>query len=68
MTTEPLFSVFPAPVPCIRDTLDVWLLDYVNNYLTVGVFAEHHGISKAVAAAVLDLAKQARAEAGEAPL
>ncbi|MFN4008374.1 MAG: hypothetical protein ACK4K8_00320 [Pannonibacter sp.] len=66
MATETLIPAFPAPVPCIRDTLDVWLLDYVNNYLTVAKFAEHHGISEAVATHVLTVARQARWEAGEA--
>lgn len=32
-------------------------LDFVNNYLTVALFAEHRGLTEGQARALLDLAK-----------
>lgn len=41
-----------------RDTLAALFLDYINNYLTVDVFAEHHGLYPDEAAALLEVARQ----------
>ena len=35
-------------------TLEVMYLDYVNNFLTVGAFAEHYGISEELATAIIN--------------
>ena len=39
-----------------RKTLVELYLDYVNNYLTVSKFAEHHGLTEEDASALLKLA------------
>ena len=41
----------------MRDQLINYYLDYVNNYLTVDLFAEHHGLSKDHALILLGLCK-----------
>ena len=35
-------------------TLEAMYLDYVNNFLTVGAFAEHYGISEELATAIIN--------------
>ena len=41
-----------------RDYLTTVYLDWVNNYLTMGVFAEHHGLTFSQAADLIKLAKE----------
>ncbi len=40
-----------------RDYLTALYLEYVNNYLTVALFAEYHGMSEADMTALLDIAR-----------
>ena len=40
-----------------RDYLTALYLDWVNNYLTMGVFAEHHGLTCEQAENLVKLAK-----------
>jgi hypothetical protein len=35
-------------------TLETMYLDYVNNFLTVGAFADHYGISKELATTIIN--------------
>lgn len=42
----------------MRNTLIEAYLDYVNNYLTVEVYAEHNGLTKEQALNLLALAKE----------
>lgn len=42
----------------MRQTLIGYYLDYVNNYLTVDVFAEHNGLTPEQALTVIQLGKQ----------
>ena len=37
-----------------QETLETMYLDYVNNFLTVGAFADHYGISEELATAIIN--------------
>lgn len=41
----------------LRDTLEAYYLDFVNNYLTVELFAEHNGLYVHEAQKLLELGK-----------
>jgi hypothetical protein len=41
----------------MRDTLVNTYLDYVNNYLSISVYAEHNGLTNTQAKDLLDLAR-----------
>jgi hypothetical protein len=41
-----------------RDLLIAKYLEYFNDYLTVGIFSEHNGLTPEQGAQFLDLAKQ----------
>lgn len=42
----------------LRNILQMYYLDYWNNYLTVDKFAEHHGLTKVQAESFLRLGKK----------
>jgi hypothetical protein len=44
----------------IKEQLVQMYLDWVNNYLTVEVFAEHYGLSVPTAQAMIDLGREFR--------
>lgn len=46
----------PSPKPAREYLLDLYL-DWRNNYLTVEVFSEHHGLTTGEACTLLDLAR-----------
>ena len=41
----------------MRNSLISAYLDYVNNYLTVGTFAEHYGLTEDEAESLIELGK-----------
>lgn len=42
----------------MREKLAEWYLDYVNNFISLDKFAEHHGISRDQAEQVVKLGKE----------
>lgn len=55
-TRAPRHKEPPAPRPAREYLLDLYL-DWRNNYLTVEVFAEHHGLTTGEACTLIDLAR-----------
>lgn len=45
-------------IPSIKEQLVLMYLDWVNNYLTIEVFAEHHELSVPYAKAMIDLGRE----------
>jgi hypothetical protein len=43
-----------------QETLEAMYLDYVNNFLTVGVFASYYGISEELATAIINEFQQTK--------
>lgn len=42
----------------IRKQLQAAFLDYINNYLTIALFAEHNGLTEEMATKIIELGQQ----------
>ena len=62
MVTQPMarvivFVLMLQRFNIMRDTLINTYLDYVNNYLSISIYAEHNGLTNTQAKDLLDLAR-----------